>query len=190
MFNTMTSSEQELTLLLAVPFFSKNIQKAAQTIISNNKHFDFQKVYQFAINHEIAGFVYRNSKSVDLFPIELRERLQGFYRKTAILNMVGLKETLGVLKVLYENGISVIPLKGTFASDCLFDDLGVYPSSDIDVLVSPDDLSKTKDIISSKCGYSLVETISESDLLKNHYHLILVKQMTLEIHWNLVEKVF
>ncbi|WP_394707252.1 nucleotidyltransferase family protein [uncultured Desulfobacter sp.] len=190
MFNKVTSNEQKLTLLLAVPFVSKNIQTAAQTIISNNKHLDFQKVYQFAINHEIAGFVYRNSKSVDLFPIELRERLKGFYRKTAMLNMVGIKETLVILKVLYENGISVIPLKGTFASDCLFNDLGVYPSGDIDVLVSPEDLSKTKDILSSKGGYSLVDTISESDLLKNHYHLILLKQMTLEIHWNLVKRYF
>lgn len=190
MLNTMTSSEQELTLLLAAPFFSKNIQKTFQTDISNNKHLNFQKVYQFAINHEIAGFVYRNSKNLDLFHIELRERLQGVYRKTAMLNMVALKETLGILKVLYENGIAVIPLKGTFASDCLFNDLGVYPSGDIDVLVSPEDLSKTKEILSSKCGYSLVDTISESDLLKNHYHLILVKQMTLEIHWNLVRRYF
>ena len=189
-FNTVTSSEQKLTLLLAVPFFSDNTQKAIQTIIRNSKHLNFEKVYQFAIDHEIAGFVYRNSKSVDLFPIELRERLQGIYRKTAMLNMVALKETLVVLKVLYENGISVIPLKGTFASDSLLNDLGVYPSGDIDVLVSPEDLSKTKDILSSKYGYSLVDRISESDLLKNHYHLILVKQMTLEIHWNLVKRYF
>ena len=111
MFNNVTSNEQELTLLLAVPFFSKNIQTATQTIIRNDKHLDFEKIYQFAIDHEIAGFVYRNSKSVDLFPIELRERLQGIYRKTAMLNMVALKETLGILKTLYEEWNSCHPLK-------------------------------------------------------------------------------
>ncbi len=58
--------------------------------------------------------------------------------------MEALKETLVVLKFLSSHDIPVIPLKGAYASDKLFQDFGVYPSSDIDLLVPLDLLEKNK----------------------------------------------
>ena len=159
-------------------------------MVKNVEHINLETIYCFSIKNEVAGFVYRNSQNIDLFCDEFKDRLRQFYRKTAVANILALKETLEVLRVLHNHGIPTIPLKGALVSDLIFEDFGVYPFRDIDLLVPQTNLFKTKDVLISKCGYASLDYFSESDLLANHYHLIFKKMMTLEVHWNLVKRYF
>lgn len=102
-----------------------------------------------------------------------------------------LGRTLFVLRVLSQHGIKTIPLKGAAASEFIFDDFGVYPSSDIDLLVHPSDLLGSKTLLTSKGGFSEIHEISEKDLISEHYHLLLKDNaFLLELHWNLVKRYF
>lgn len=189
-FSVQISDEKKLLLELAKPFFSDlNIQKI-EAIISGKSSLNWNEVFRLSFCCEVSGFVYKNSKNLDFFPKDLREKMKRSYQETGIRNILALKETLSLLNVLSGHDLPVIPLKGVFFSDRLLEDFGVYPSGDIDILVNPKHLSATKKILCSQSGYSPVEQVSESDLLENHYHLILKKRMVLEIHWNLVKRYF
>lgn len=184
------SNEQKLVLLLSSPFCSDCRQEEIQKIIQDKRQIDLNEVCRLALECEVAGFVYRNVKLLDLDLKEIKDKLEPVYQEAALNNMVAFKETLVVLKSLSANDIPVIPLKGVYASDKIFRDFGVYPSSDIDLLVPLNLLGKIKRILESECGYTPVEGFSQEDLLAGHYHLIFRRRMNVEVHWNLVKRYF
>ncbi len=184
------SDEQKLVLLLSAPFCLDCRQEEINKIIQDKNQIDLNEVCRFGSECEVAGFVYRNAKFLNLDVKGIKDQLKSAYQKTALKNMVALRETLMVLKSLSVHDIPAIPLKGVYASDKLFRDFGVYPSSDIDLLVPLNLLEKIKIILESECGYTAVEEFFQEDLLGSHYHLIFKKRMTLEVHWNLVKRYF
>ncbi|MBU0943569.1 MAG: nucleotidyltransferase family protein [Proteobacteria bacterium] len=138
----------------------------------------------------VAGFIYQNTKGLDIFSEQIQQELQAAYHHTIFRNLDQLAETIKILKLLSANQINAIPLKGVFASELIFHDLGVYPSGDIDILVHPDDLSLVKRILID-IGYTSVKGIQEEDLLANHYHLMFHdNRHLLEVHWNLTKRYF
>ena len=184
------SNEQKLVLLLSSPFCSDCRQEEIQKIIQDKRQIDLNEVCRLALECEVAGFVYRNVKLLALDLKEIKDKLGPVYQEAALNNMAALKETLVLLKSLSVHDIPVIPLKGVYASDKIFRDFGVYPSSDIDLLVPLNLLEKIKRILEFECGYTSVEEFSQEDLLDSHYHLIFKRRMTLEVHWNLVKRYF
>jgi hypothetical protein len=180
--------EEKLVLILSRPFFSSQDVKSLQSLLSCGKTIDWDTVCNSAVHNEVTGLVHRNSIDLNILPSDLVTRFQTFYTETSLTNIVALKELLGMMKALSEDGIKVVPLKGVFDSDRVFGDFGVYPSGDIDILVPFDSLFAARDILVNRCGYSVDTSIQESDLLENHYHLIVQKQMSVEIHWNLAKK--
>ena len=177
-------------MLLSAPFCSDCSQEKINKIIHDKRQIDLNEVCRLALECEVAGFVYRNVKLLALDLKEIKDKLAPVYQEAALNNMAALKETLLVLKSLSAHDIPVIPLKGVYASDKLFRDFGVYPSSDIDLLVPLSLIEKIKRILESECGYTPVEEFSQEDLLDSHYHLVFKRRMTVEVHWNLVKRYF
>jgi len=95
-----------------------------------------------------------------------------------------------IIGLLKENGIEAIPLKGSVASEIIFHDMGLYPSSDIDILVSPSDLEKTGTVLFN-AGYSRSSDMERDALINTDYHLIFHRGAhVVEVHWNLVKRYF
>ena len=158
--------------------------------ISNSDKMDWGEIGRLSEICEVSSLIFRNAKTLNLLPEDLSAKFGTIYHKTALGNLQALKETLEIIKLMADHGIPTIPLKGTFAGDFVFGDLGVYPSCDIDVLVHPDLLSKAEKLLCEHLNYHPVEGYCRSDLKKNHYHLILKRRMVLEVHWNLVKRYF
>jgi hypothetical protein len=177
-------------LLLSAPFCLDCRQEKIDKIMQDEGQIDVNEVCRLSLECEVSGFVYRNVKFLDLDLKGIKNNLKSVYHEAALNNMAAFKEIIVILKALSANDIPVIPLKGVYAADKLFQDFGVYPSSDIDLLVPLNFLEKIKRILDSECGYSSVEEISQKDLLNSHYHLIFKRQITLEVHWNLVKRYF
>ncbi|MBI5074972.1 MAG: nucleotidyltransferase family protein [Nitrospirae bacterium] len=105
-------------------------------------------------------------------------------------NAAHLEETLHLIDILRRDGINSIPLKGSFAAETLLGDMGLYPTSDIDLLVRRDDLDTARETLIA-AGYDLSKGIGEQDQLAGVYHLHLHKGAhVLELHWNLVRRYF
>jgi hypothetical protein len=190
-FNIDTTDEEKVVLLLSNPFFTKDHKSKIKSIILNNSSINQKKIYSLALANEIAGFVFKNSKGLNIFSDEINLNLHNFYRQTALKNILILRETLSILKLLSDSEIISIPLKGATATDLLFNDFGVYPSGDIDILVHPSKLMNSKKVLCSQGGFYQIHEITEQDLLSNHYHLMFRKSgILLEVHWNLVKRYF
>ncbi|MBU1195112.1 MAG: nucleotidyltransferase family protein [Proteobacteria bacterium] len=160
-------------------------------ILAEAPHICQDTVYSLASANGVAGFIYKNAEEFNLFSEKINLALQSAYKQTALKNMLMLKETLAVSKLLSDNEIPVVPLKGSSASDLIFNDFGVYPSGDIDILVPFTKLGKAKDILCRYADYSPVQGIEEQDLISSHYHLNLKKKyILLEIHWTLTKRYF
>ena len=180
--------EKQLFLLLSRPPDSiKEAQKSAiNSYEYNNLNFDY--IYTLLISNQTYGFAYKNLIFFRQFPEKTQNNLKQLYFSNLIRNMSAMSELIYILNELLNYNIATIPLKGTFESDLVFKDLGVYPSADIDILVSPENLDIAKDIIETNCQYFTVNEKLEDDLLSTHYHLILKKVFSVELHWNLAKK--
>ncbi len=189
-FSSKIPDELKILFLLINQDFSKNHITEIQSIFKNNTVLS-KNIISIAFTNQVAGFIHKNTKHFDFFPEELKRDFHKLYKEIAHRNMRLLAETLSVLKLLDQNNIPTIPLKGAIASDLLFNDFGVYPAGDLDILVHPKVLETTKKLLCEKSGFSQAHHISEGDLVSNHYHLILKKNnLLLEIHWNLVKRYF
>ena len=90
--------------------------------------------------------------------------------------------------MLNREDIEVISLKGATASENIFGDIGVYPSSDIDILVKVEDIDRVRGILETD-GYTLNDAGFDEYrgyFMKEQYHINLTKgRYTIEPHWNL-----
>jgi predicted nucleotidyltransferase len=97
---------------------------------------------------------------------------------------------LRVLRSLAKGGVEAIPLKGSLASELIFGNPALYPASDIDILVKPEDLGKAEALV-AEAGYVKNTWPSDDDLLSGHYHFVYRKDNHfLELHWNLAKRYF
>ena len=95
---------------------------------------------QNARRHNVAALLYR------LKPAEVTEQDQEafakVFRQTLAQNLLFFEVTRGVLEAFRKERITVMPLKGIlFASRC-YENIGVRPQTDVDVLVRDDDLDR------------------------------------------------
>lgn len=185
------SDEEKLLLLLSRPMPEKIKKKDMIAVLSKNPCINHKKILRLALANGVAGFLYKNTLEEKIFPEAIQADLHKVYKQTAFYNIHLLRTTLEILKLLSRNHIKTVPLKGAAASDLIFNDFGVYPSGDIDVLVHPSNLQQSKRLLCHEGGFNQTHEIAEKDLLSDHYHLLLHRNnILLEIHWNLVKRYF
>lgn len=179
------SPEEDLILLLSVLTPSEeNTEKAGRLL---NSTVDFEKLFCIAVDNGVASLVYKNLTNHKNVPDSFRDRLRMYYLQTAKSNILNDNETLRLIRLLKDVHIATIPLKGAIASEVVFGNAALYPSSDIDILVKPSDLEEVKKILTDN-GYVYQEQ-NEKDLLAAHYHLIFSNvRHHVEVHWNLVKR--
>lgn len=69
-----------------------------------------------------------------------REMLKGVWKKSFLENATRLKTIMALTQTLESNGINYLLLKGLANAIDLYGDLGARPMSDIDILITPEDL--------------------------------------------------
>ncbi len=185
------SPEERIVLLLLQPFPSALVMQEVQTLLSNiSRPVNYDRLIQLANMNQVTPLLYKNLSTIQIVPRAIIQLLQTHYIMTIQRNAAHLKETLQLINILSRAGISSIPLKGSFAAETLLGDMGLYPTSDLDLLVRWGDLKKARDILITN-GYEISSVISEQDQLAGSYHLYFHKEATvLELHWNLVMRYF
>ena len=167
------------------------VMREVWTLLSDTSQpIKYDKLFQLANLNQVTPLLYKNLASVQAVPQEIIQRMKTQYILTLQRNAAHLAETLSILDILKRSGVCAIPLKGSFAAEILLGDMGLYPTSDIDILVPWDDLKKARASLIA-AGYELSESISEQDQLSSSYHLYFHRDTTtLELHWNLVRRYF
>ncbi|PJN91807.1 nucleotidyltransferase family protein [Bacillus sp. mrc49] len=104
-------------------------------------------------------------------------------------NILIKNQTDQILSAFEQNGLSVIPLKGTFFSDKLFGHFGARPTSDIDLLIKERDMERAAEIV-QHIGYTQKEK-----QIAFHFHTSFSKELsgsafplTVELHWDILKR--
>ncbi len=188
MFNL--GPEERLVLSLARTDVPAEVMKDVRKTVEGGAPIDFQKVLKLAVLNQVSPLLYRNRMMLGRVTDEVIEELRGAYLHTLRKNTLHARETLRLIGLLYDAGVQSIPLKGSIASDIILKDPGLYPTSDIDLLVRPAELKKAEEVL-LEAGYEKEKGFSEEDLLAGHYHLIFNNgTYVVEAHWNLVRRYF
>jgi hypothetical protein len=189
MFHLMP--EEKIVLLLSRLNPSEEIINSVKGILEDTSHsLDCSKLLKRASENGVISLLYTNLSGLKLVPDDVMNKLKNSYLSVIKSNVRNAEEMKGILKALKEKDIDAIPLKGALASEIIFGDPGIYPTTDIDILVRPSDLHKTDKVLTDT-GYRKTEGVSYRDLLASHYHFLYQKEKHyVEVHWNLVKRYF
>jgi hypothetical protein len=143
---------------------------------------DWDLFAQMADREGVAPLMYWKLKDS---PIEVAPStfnfLRSTYYQTLAQNTLMYQELDRILRALDEVGIPVIVLKGAALAATVYEDIGLRPMGDLDLLVHPDVLGSSLKVFLS-CSYAIKKITS--------YHAVLTRatasQLTIELHWNLV----
>lgn len=183
--------EERLMLMLSQAAPSERIMQEALSLLSNNVlSVNYDRLLELANLNRVTPLLYRNLSTLQLVPQEIIARLRTHYITTVQRNAAHLEETLQLVGILNRAGVRSIPLKGSFAAETLLGDMGLYPTSDVDLLIRWDDLARSRESLIA-AGYSPGREVSEQDQLSGSYHLSFHgSNTTMELHWNLVRRYF
>ncbi|MBT2709498.1 nucleotidyltransferase family protein [Pseudomonas sp. ISL-84] len=122
-------------------------------------------------------------------PVYFQERLKGKYNEALYLNLF-IKSELGKILSGFESlKVEGIPLKGVIFAEKYFGHIGARGTSDIDLLIRPNQLEKAIECVSS-LGFTVKE-----EPLQSHFHCSFSKEipgsripLTVELHWDLLKE--
>ena len=182
--------EEQLLLLLSRAWPSPDARDSVSTLLGNSPSPDYPRLVRLADVNGVSPLLYHNLTKAGGIPEQVLSRLRNAYLVTFDRNARHCRETMRVIGLLRQEGIDAVPLKGSLFSDLVLGDMGLYPTSDLDLLVRPPDLDRAKKIVMGS-GYGEVSGIDEEDQREGSYHLSLDNgTYLLELHWNLVMRYF
>jgi hypothetical protein len=142
--------EQRLLISLCS---KQNIENREEARLWLSKPFNWEKLILLSERHRVLPLFYKNIKECSsTIPIEIPTifKEKYIYQTRHALKLAS--EGIRVSGLLNQESISNILLKGPFLSKQFYDDAGLRPSRDIDILVTAENIEKVNDILASE-GY-------------------------------------
>jgi len=149
----MIPVEQKLVACAATTQPNASQQQRIQGLMSQNV--DIDRLIDTAFQEGLTGFLYKSlmrSGVLDTLGDEHKERLQSFYYNTVVFNVKLLHDLGEVLELLDQENIQVVLLQGIALLPQIYDDVGLRPTTDIDLWVEEKDFSALVCILLSQ-GY-------------------------------------
>jgi hypothetical protein len=148
---------------------------------------DFSLLLSRASCHQISPLLYHHLKDFkDQVPPEVLEKLKNSYLNNMVRSLRIFEEYKKVQALFNANGIDVVPLKGPVFAEIAYGDMGLRPTSDIDVLVHDRDVERAREVL-MKNGYTERGGTPEYNLnyaRKYRIHMLFNSRFLVELHWH------
>ncbi|MCC3382026.1 nucleotidyltransferase family protein [Paenibacillus farraposensis] len=182
--------DQELTLLLSL--LPKDAAPSSKTFAAARPdRLDWARLLRLAEHHRVVPLVYLQLKKANypLIPAELLRSLQAQYHRNTLRMLYLQAEAERLTRLLMARGIRVLILKGPALAQQLYGDVSLRTSSDIDLLIAPNDMDDAEHWI-QEAGYeskSGAARVLGSWKWKDHHISFLHphKRVEVELHWRL-----
>ena len=145
-------------------------------------------ILNYAFYHKIAGILYKKLTTAQILnsiPSNASSALENFYYETLTANMRFWQEFLRLQKIFDSASIKIIPIKGIILTNTLYEDFGLRPMRDIDILVQKKDLLSSINLL-FKDGYELTQGHKlDKVCLEYYFHIPLYhpeKNILVELH--------
>lgn len=158
-----------------------------------DKVLDWDYVIERSVKEGISPLLYwnlseiRNGKAV---PCEVQKKLQKMYYSNLAQNILLYDELNKILKAFKKAGIDTIVLKGVFLAEEIYQNLGLRPMSDIDLLIKEEDLAKVKYELTELMYFGTYHTKHyeqfQTALSNEHLFVHRKKEIYIDLHWNIL----
>lgn len=109
----------------------------------------------FKTSKDIFPYLYykiKNNSSITDFPNELLQEVKDCYYQNLSHNMLLYEDLKAILHACKDKDIKIVLLKGAFLARFVYEDLGLRPMTDIDILIEEKDFEIFKDVLET-LGY-------------------------------------
>jgi hypothetical protein len=145
--------------------------------------------------HRVLPMVFKNLRRAawDLLSDSVQTFLEGEYRRNSFRSLTLAGETVRLIRLLDENGVAAIPLKGQVLALQVYADLGMRHAGDIDLLIGPQNIDRADDVLLGQ-GYRLdnphiVRTSLRKRFIRrrihHHHYSSSTNRIQVEIHWRM-----
>ncbi|EHQ89378.1 nucleotidyltransferase domain-containing protein [Desulfosporosinus youngiae] len=173
----------------------KYVQAEEEQMHTLDQSLNWDSFLQLAMNHRVLPLVYKklsNPNSPEV-PEYVMKALQQECRNNA-LRAVGMAgEMIRVIRIMEENGIRPLILKGAPLALKLYQDIALRPSVDIDIMVKPLDFTKAEKLMDMlgykrlKPGSSMIQTQRQKEKYYNKFqhfsYFHFERAICVELHW-------
>jgi len=152
---------------------------------------DWEAMWELASAERVAPLLYHTNRRNDLLPKWLVDRCRSEYVETGAHNALRMRELAGVLSELSNHGIEVIVLKGAALVEQVYQNLGLRPMLDIDLLVRRHDIRAALAVVESLGYERRGDEISPGSTITYENEIPLFRRerldWNLELHWSLFD---
>ena len=193
--NKYDSSIALIVLCCRIHFKSSNLDDLKTFIVANE--IDWSVFYKSSSKQKVRPIVYRILLKTEL-PETVKITLTNELNKLTLHSFEQAKETERIIYLCKENGVNLLPYKGTAFSKQFFGNINMRESSDIDLIIPPDDIPKAIEIL-EKDGYSpyqkeYYQWVGHEQFIKFHKDFSFDKHDSskrlhhVELHFNILGK--
>ena len=106
---------------------------------------NWQGIEALAEYHSVAPLVYREMERQQIqIPVQLRQQFKALVLRHRRANRIRFQCLAEIDELLAEHGITLLVLKGAALAHLVYDEEGLRPMSDLDLLVIVDDLPRSR----------------------------------------------
>ncbi|WP_066056330.1 nucleotidyltransferase domain-containing protein [Robertmurraya korlensis] len=146
-----------------------------------------KEIMEFGVVPQVYYLLKQQGK-LEQTPVFFQERLKEQYEESLFLSLFIRSQLTKVLDCFEERELPAIPLKGVHFAEKYFGHIGARGTSDIDLLIHPEDLNKAISLVTS-LGFTV-----EEEPIEGHFHCSFSRHipnaripLTVELHWNLLK---
>ncbi len=167
-------------------FIINVLKNDSETFINNFRAepLNWDSIYKKTLDWGVLNIFYANisqSEALKLIPVEVKERFEGFCHFSTARNSLLIKRFLNLHQILKYEGIEIIPVKGLGLVFTSYSDISERFTSDIDILIKPEDLVKAVEVLKRNRF-----TPAESSR-GNFWHIQFIDDngIEIEVHYNI-----
>lgn len=139
----------------------------------------------------ITPILHRTLGSVDVLPTHVLQSTARSYRFTALRNLLMLHALTTCLEKLAAEQIPVIVLKGAALAEVIYENIGLRPMSDVDLLVRPADVDPVRKLLEG-LGYTRDRAETHPGALTEHENELSFSlkgqiNANMDVHWSLFD---
>jgi hypothetical protein len=177
------------SILLTCLRYASEVAKAEQ--LARVPAEEWRMVAELAQQHGVEPLLYHNLKPLNMaLPGEMVDELKQEYRQNALRNMRLYKELNKLLRLLQENEIPVIVLKGAYLAEAVYANIALRTMGDVDLLVKKDDLLRIEQKL---LALGCVSVDCNRVIAQDNYHFgykLPRSGLSVEMHWMIADSTF
>jgi hypothetical protein len=161
-----------------------------ESLIASLSNQDWHNLLKLAAMQRITPLLWHRLKQKNLatlVPETAAAQFREASRRNTVNNLRLNGELSRLLAVLEQKNIPLIPLKGIYLSNTVYENISLREMNDIDVLAWPSDLQRIADILTDM-GYRSMQPYDVNNVIRMGHHLprfIKKNHAHFELHWNI-----